>query len=113
MEFSENEIENQEEFPATLDVVKIDGRWVQVVGSKDGSGEVVVKYLDNDEVTGLNLADYELTRKFNMVVAHLRQFFGEELPEREAEKVHWGPEEIEKPELRGLVTVFGEYKKPS
>jgi hypothetical protein len=113
MEFSENKKENQEEFPATLDVVKIDGRWAQVVGSKDGSAEVVIKFLDNDEVAGLDLGDYELTRRFNMVVAHLKQFFGEELPKGQAEKVHWGPEEIEKPELRGLVTVFGEYKKPS
>ncbi len=113
MEFSESEKENQEEFPATLDVVKIDGRWAQVAASKAGGGEVVVKFLDNDEVAGLDLADYELTRKFNMVVSHLRQFFGEELPKEQAEKVHWGPEETEKPELRGLVTVFGEYKKPS
>lgn len=113
MEFSGNEKENQEKLPATLDVVKIDGRWAQVVGTKDGSGEVVVKFLDNDEVAGLDLTDYELVRKFNMVASHLKQFFGEELPKDQAEKVHWGPEEIENPELKGLVTVFGEYKKSS
>lgn len=112
MEFSENEKENQEEFPANLDVIKIDGRWAQVAASKADSGTVLIKFLDNDEVADLDLADYELTRRFNMVVSHLKQFFGEELPKEQAAKVHWGPEEAEKPELRGLVTVFGEYKKP-
>ncbi|TSC60148.1 MAG: hypothetical protein LiPW15_26 [Parcubacteria group bacterium LiPW_15] len=113
MEFSESEKENQEELPATLDVVKIDGRWAQVVGSRDGDKRFVIKFLDNEKIDDVDLAEYDLTRRFDMVVSRLKEFCGEELPKEQAKKVHWGPEQVENPELRGLVTVFGEYKKPS
>ena len=102
--------EQQENTPQLLDVVKIDGRWAQVIT------EDAVKYLDNQQIEKINWQDYrfqpikrkdcsECTRVWVNDLLEARQISSEEY-----NNLHWGPEQEKNPNLRDYITVFGEFK---
>ena len=93
--------------PHILDVVKIDGRWAQVTLGGDS-----VRYLDEDTVSSvfIHWDDYTLMYNWHGLAVgdvHERSPFTDE----EIERIVWGPEQKENPNVRLEVEVFGEYKK--
>jgi hypothetical protein len=103
----EKELTAEKNLPSLLDVVKIDGRWAQVMG---GGG--YVRFLDGKKFQEVDWDNYTLTKRFHSNVKNLQEIHGERIPEEEARNVHWeSVDQEEHPNLRGEVTVFGEYKK--
>jgi hypothetical protein len=103
------EQEKQTPRPNLLDVVKIDGRWAQVLFTGRH-----IEFLDDGSRTEVNWDDYRLIISFEgkgVRVCDIKEDLGEELSESEIEKIHWGPEEKEYPYLKTRVSVFGEYIK--
>ena len=113
MEAPGKKFESPEKFPATLDIIKIDGRWAQVSTAAKDLGFVTVRFLDDGTVERADLGEYYLAREFGLgaTVGSLKEISGQGLSAKEAENVRWGPEEKDHPHLKGMVTVFGEYKK--
>lgn len=89
--------------PHLLDVVKINGRWAQVIDLK------YVKYLDNENVEEINWDEFNWQRGKNIAVRDLIDH--QEIDRQQYMTIHWGSEQEERPHLRDFVTVFGEYNK--
>lgn len=107
------EAERELEYPPTLDIIKVDGRWAQIYRS--GIAEISVNYLDNNEYGILNLNEFELVRKYDTHINMLDQF-NEKISEVEIQNIYYDSETTKLPEdvqhiRKGLVHVFGEYKR--
>ena len=103
--FKKQESIEQTPRPNLLDVVKIGGRWAQVVGAGN-----YVKYLDDQSEAEINWDEFQRTKDWERLsVYHVKKttnFTPEELG-----RIHWGPEQEQRPHLRGEVSVFGEFEK--
>lgn len=100
--------EAEKEGPATLDIVKIDGRWAQVIsaqqsGIKIDGDSTTLRWLDNKSGDSIDITDYRLKIYANFTASMFRQMFSD----IEFENIHWGEDDTL--ELKGKVTVFGEY----
>lgn len=110
MNEGENSFENQEPKektprPNTLDVIKIDGRWAQVI-APGGS----IKYLDDESLAFIDWQDYLYIKDWEkLTVSDVKKLSN--FPKEELERVHWGPEQKKHPYLREQVRVFGEFNK--
>lgn len=92
--------------PHTLDLVKIDNRWAQVLS------QTLIKFLDDGSAMNIDFGDYEMVRSFRGFPLNMMESeFGEKISEKELQNVHWGPEQKDYPYLKGEVEVFGEYVK--
>lgn len=89
--------------PHLLDVVKINGRWAQVIDLK------YIKYLDDESVEPITWDEYDYQRGENIDVGDLMD--KKEINEAEFMNIHWGADQETNPSLRNHVTVFGEYYK--
>jgi hypothetical protein len=92
--------------PSLLDIAKIDGSWAQVVGAGNR-----VNYLQTRKSVQINWDDYTLVQRWGQVVKLLQERYGQNFTRQEIANIHWGPEQAGNPELKRLVTVFGEYMK--
>jgi len=97
------------ELPDVLDVVLIDGRWGQIKTGNDPKQRETILWLDDQEprVEEIDFNKYKLTQRIN---SHVDMMKGRFTPDQ-LQRIHWGPEEEEYPELRLQVTVFGEYSR--
>ncbi|MDP3956589.1 MAG: hypothetical protein Q8P97_01160, partial [bacterium] len=95
---------NEQKRPELLDVVKIDGRWAQVIIGGD-----TVSFLDTGEKEPIDWSEYELTSVFRGAVFDVMKLPGQEFKEEEIDNIRWGPEAKKHPELKLEVRVFGEY----
>ncbi len=102
--------ESQTPRPSLLDVVKVDGRWAQVVPGLDSIAFLDEKTGDKFQVIHkINWDDYEFERLNDRYVSDLME--QSKMTKDEYEKIHWGHEQQEHPEAKGYVVVFGEYRK--
>ncbi|MBI2635664.1 MAG: hypothetical protein HYW79_03970 [Parcubacteria group bacterium] len=107
------ETEQKAEYPPTLDIIKIDGRWAQAYSS--GPEYISVNYLNNNETAQLNLGDFELVKKYDVNVDALDRI-QETITDEEVKNIYYDAETRELTEKtqrkrKGWVHVFGEYKK--
>jgi len=107
------ETEQKIEYPPTLDIIKVDGRWAQAYSSS--ATEILINYLDNNEKNRLNLNKFELVRKYGTNVDMLDQAH-EIMSDEEMKNIYYDSETTKLPEetqriRKGWVHVFGEYKK--
>jgi hypothetical protein len=86
--------------PAILDVVKIDGRWAQVI-----YGGGVVRFLDDNSAQPIEWDDYLLAQPIHSQVRELRSQF----TDNEVANIHWGASDPDYLKLE--VDVFGEYQR--
>src|SRR3989344_6573006 len=105
--------ETEPEHPDTLDVIKINGRWAQffhtgMFGDEHGNKEayMLVKWLDSRESEHILIKDVKGKSYFAKIVRDIK----DQLSEVEYSTIHWGPEEKEDPNIRDLVTVWGEFE---
>ncbi|MEK7067184.1 MAG: hypothetical protein AAB950_00060 [Patescibacteria group bacterium] len=108
-----NEGKETKELPwySMLDVVKIDGRWAQIVGGlidKNEDRKQAVHYLDDNSSAYVQFNDYELTKQLHSHVSEMLR--KGELSQAEFKYVHWDSENIGT-DLAKNVTVFGEFEK--
>ncbi len=102
--------ESQTQHPSLLDVVKIDGKWAQVIPRLDR-----IAFLDEKKgekynvIHEINWDDYGFKKLDTICVTDLLE--SGKISDEDFNKVHWGHEQKANPNLRGYVTVFGEYKK--
>jgi len=94
--------------PATLDIVRIDGRWAQVVSSQiNEEDETTLVWLADKSNGNVNLRkDYKLKQFYGSHAGILIPLFSKE----EFINIHWASGENH---LRGEVKVFGEYESES
>lgn len=106
MEDFETKNSNERARPELLDVVKIDGRWAQVIIGGD-----TVSFLDTGEKEPIDWSEYELTNVFRgaIAISDIMKLPEQEFTKEEIERIRWGPEEKKHPELKLEVRVFGEY----
>ena len=83
------------EGPELLDIVKIDGRWAQVM-----AGGEIIKYLDSTKAEEINWNDYQLSKRYEVssVRSVIDSGIGSFTPE-EINNIHWGGEERGYPHL--------------
>ena len=92
--------------PAQLDIVKINGRWAQVVGARGA-----VKYLNDLTEEQIDWNNYELIKPISQRLKEVLSFGTEKFSGEEIDNIHWGSEQKLYPNLKKQVTVFGEFKK--
>jgi hypothetical protein len=94
--------------PATLDIIKIDGRWAQVksvqINSED---ETTLGWLDDKTYERINLSKYRLKKYFQSHVNTFREL--NLISDKEFDNVHWASGDPDY--LKNFVTVFGEYER--
>jgi len=91
--------------PNMLDIVKIDGKWAQVVSSDK------VKYLsDRNSVAEVDWDKYTYQRDFNFLTA-VDLVDRSEISDSEFMVIYWGTEQEKNPDIRRNVTVFGIFTK--
>ena len=92
--------------PATLDVVSIDGRWAQMI-----TNDLIVWLDSGDTTQKINWADYNY-EPFDREGTLVRDLVDTgQLGDVEYNNVHWGPEEKESKNWKGMVTAFGRFTK--
>ncbi|MGI0100429.1 MAG: hypothetical protein ACREBH_01780 [Candidatus Micrarchaeaceae archaeon] len=99
--------------PAMLDLVRIDGRWAQIVTTVDTDKycSPTAVYLDkNRSLVGLDKDEYRLSRVYDMDLGHIK---GISMTPGEFANVHWGDNEKEYPRLKLMVRVFGDFESTS
>lgn len=90
--------------PNLLDVVKINGRWAQVVA--DGRR---VNYLSDGTGEDIDWSKFKMTKSWHgLPVYHVGR--ESNFTEEEIDHIHWGPEEKDNPRLKTVVSVFGEFE---
>ena len=102
------------QYPRPLDIIKIDGRWAQIIHIGEGPNHRSrIRYLDDMSSSEVYLSLYALKKIYNVGV-NLAVEAGLEFTRTELKNIYWGSEEAKHPELKLIVTVFGEYetKKP-
>lgn len=91
--------------PHLLDIVKIDGRWAQVI-----LGGRHIRYLDDESEVSINWDDFLLTKDWKgWPVGDVKK--SASFTEEELKHIHWGPEQEQHPYLREEVRVFGEFER--
>ncbi|MFH0828830.1 MAG: hypothetical protein V1907_01475 [Candidatus Kerfeldbacteria bacterium] len=93
--------------PCLLDLVKIDGRWAQVISGPETSQ---VLFLDNGSGDTIRWSDYTLARPLHTHV-RLIQERGRVFTDEELSRIRWGSEQKEKPDLVQEISVFGEFTR--
>lgn len=96
---------------AILDIVKIDGRWAQIVGglrNKNIEGEQLVRYLEDNSTAYINFAEYQLSKIRDTMVADILK--AGELSDKQFKNIHWDENNIGT-EMSLWVHVFGEFEK--
>ncbi len=94
-----------------LDIVKIDGRWAQIVGAlreKNPGEEQLITYLDDGSPGYVDFQKYELSRLLATHVAKILK--AGELSEDEFKNVRWDSDNIGT-KMSLHVHVFGEFIK--
>lgn len=93
--------------PNELDIVKINGRWAQVISAGER-----VKYLDNLETEEIEWSDYKLTRSYKSLPMHAIIDWGwDTFTETEIQNTHWAKGDLDS--LKKHVSVFGVFVKKS
>jgi hypothetical protein len=91
--------------PNLLDVVKIDGRWAQVILSGRD-----IAYLDDGTSVEINWDNFIVVKEWKgLPVWKVRE--STYFTDKELGHIHWGPEQKQHPHLKEEVRVFGEYIK--
>ena len=99
------------ECPSTLDIIKIDNHWAQIASCSERDEAYTLIFLKNKQVAqNINLKKYKLVKEYRQTVKRVMGQ-GENFTPSELEAIRWGPEQEKNPELKLLVTVFGEYEK--
>ncbi len=102
---------SREELPATLDVVKIDGRWAQVFSFVAGkSGSISFYWLDDPakKPSSIKPADFEIIKyPMNTLIINIK----DEFTEQEFNNLHEA--RGNPPELKKFIKVFGELNSKS
>lgn len=98
-------------FPAALDIIKINGRWAQITTSR---GEGAIVWLDSKQGEHhINLRNYRLIRRFDLNVENLAaRFPDEKFTEEEINNIYYSGD-LNTPEWKNQVKVFGEYESKS
>lgn len=95
--------------PELLDVVKIDGRWAQVVGRGDK-----LTFLSDGTIADVDWSEYVLVKNYKgRAVKLVEEFDGESFTDEEISRIHWeaGHAEDEAKKLAQEVSVFGIFEK--
>ena len=99
--------------PSRLDLILIDGKFAQCKGGDIDMGVTIMFIEDKSSV---RISPEEWT-KYTYEAPPKNMHFGSDLVENglmneeQLQRVHWGPEQEEYPELRGQVRFFGTYNK--
>lgn len=101
---------SQGEGPRGLDVIRLDGRWAQVVSGAEPTA--TVRYLDDGSVEqSLDLSAFDLVRTLQTHVGMLEQQPGGGLSDEERARLHFGPEQRANPDVVNDIRVYGEYRR--
>ena len=97
--------------PSLLDIIKIDGRWAQVMGGGD-----VVSFFDTEGgYEPIDWSEYDLKEIYgsgSISVSLLERKYGEAFTPEEVERIQWESVDQKKyPELKKEVHVFGVYER--
>ena len=98
------------EMPGTLDLIIVDSRWAQVVSKMEHRSELMVKYLDDESFSWLDMRKYKLERKVGMGLGLAMEMGKVSMQDKEKAVVRWGKEQERMKDLVDQVTVFGEYR---
>ena len=91
--------------PNLLDVIKINGRWAQVILGGDN-----IRYLDDYSIEVINWEKYQLVINWKgLAVISVKESC--HFSEVELQRIHWGSEQKQHPRLKENVAVFGEFEK--
>ncbi|MBI5404698.1 MAG: hypothetical protein HY976_00560 [Candidatus Kerfeldbacteria bacterium] len=94
--------------PGMLDLVRLDGRWAQVMSGPETS---IVTYLDDGASSDIRWSDYRLLQKLDTHVENLVRRTGLSLIPEEFSRIHTGPDQRTHADAANDVHVFGEYAK--
>lgn len=96
--------------PELLDIVKIDGRWAQVIGSGD-----MVKFLSTGVAERIDWGTYQLVKAYKgRAVKLVEELDGEIFSPDEIVAIHWGADVVDPAErirMAREVSVFGVFEK--
>ena len=109
--FGSEEIIEEIPRPNLLDIVKIDGKWAQVM-----TGGNIIRFLYDLSTETINWDDYQMVQSFKApseppYVGGLIDKKIVTFTETEIQNIRWGTEEKDSPELKLQVKVFGEFEK--
>jgi len=96
--------------PGTLDIVKIDDRWAQVVGVGIGVDYMGVKYLDDASQERVYLKDVSLEKEIGQPVNIHESENNFEFPEKELQNVYYDATQ-NGDYFKKLVNIFGFYRR--
>ncbi len=96
--------------PKALDIVRLDGRWVQVLAGNEEVG--TVRFLDDGTVDQeLDWTAYRLVAPLDTHLRLLADRFGESLTDEERQRLHYGPEQHDDPDVIDDMHIFGVYER--
>lgn len=99
--------EEEKNGPMPLDIIKIDGRWAQVMAPQISSLDTTaIVWLDDKSGDSIDILDYKLKQYYGCTSGILRPFFSDD----EFKNIHWASGETGD-YLKSQVNVFGEYEK--
>jgi hypothetical protein len=98
--------------PTTLDIVKVDGRLYQSLGSDDS--EFTALDLSNMQLSHFNFDDYNLDKIYDMPIGDLMETGEMDASDSQIDNIHYDSRNKNNHDAKKWgVTVFGEYtKKP-
>jgi len=89
-----------------LDIVKLDGRWAQIVSS------IKVRFLADGSLEDIDWLKYEMVKDHHgQAVNTLIHHSDAKFSEAELQNIYAGPEGKAYPDYKLEVSVFGEYRK--
>jgi hypothetical protein len=90
--------------PALLDIIRLDGSWAQMGGSRTAI------YLKNRSCIEVDFGKYKIIKDYcSMPVWYVTRHQGAVFSDGEMANIRWGPEQEKHPELKAQVSVFAEY----
>lgn len=95
--------------PDTLDVIKINGRWAQVIGGL--FHDCGIKYLKDGSMENVDLNDYKFSPLKETLVEDLLESPNGEFGDEEFENVYFDADTAKDYNAKMEVTVFGEFLK--
>lgn len=92
--------------PAILDIIKLDGRWAQILipASKDA----LIRYLDDKSYSHIDFSCYKLDHLVNLKIHNYKLVYKTEFPLEAQENVYYDAESQD-PGLIRLVKIHGFY----
>ena len=76
-----------------------------------GPDTSIVRYLDDGSLSDVNWNDYRLVRTYRTHLRNMERSFGEALTPEQQNRLYYGPEAEQDPDIIQEIGVFGEYER--